>query len=368
MAKLSMRPKSIRLHLTNVTGMGATQLMQSLLPSLERSSRADITMIYLPDHGILSSYTPEKQSISLTQYRRILPNALSRMLECTLLSSKFSGDSPLIVFGDLPLYGVFDQIIFVQNSHLLVPKKFQLSMDWLKFAIARKIFQINSRFARAFIVQTNFMYDELLKSYPGIVNKLHIIPQPVPTWLLGNAPPSIRCFDLIESGLRLIYPAANYPHKNHKLLTEVDPKKADDWPVRSLKITLDSKDNPAPKIGWIDCVGLLDSRQMVQMYCEADALLFLSTNESYGFPLIEAMYMELAIICPDLPYARAMCGNGAIYFDPLSIHSLQNAVYELQSKLQGGWRPDWSKQLKEMPQSWDEVGETMINVAIGVNT
>ena len=35
-----------------------------------------------------------------------------------------------------------------------------------------------------------------------------------------------------------------------------------------------------------------------------DALLFLSTDESYGFPLIEAMFVGLPIICPDLPYAR----------------------------------------------------------------
>ena len=50
---------------------------------------------------------------------------------------------------------------------------------------------------------------------------------------------------------------------------------------------------------------------------DADALLFLSEKD-FGFPLIEAMYLGLPIVCPDLPFARALW-NDAIYFDPNDI-------------------------------------------------
>ena len=46
----------LRLHLTNVTGSGATKLLMSLLPSLERHSSVQISEIHLPDKGILSNY------------------------------------------------------------------------------------------------------------------------------------------------------------------------------------------------------------------------------------------------------------------------------------------------------------------------
>lgn len=102
---------------------------------------------------------------------------------------------------------------------------------------------------------------------------------------------------------------------------------------------------------------------MIAAYQNSHGVVFLSTKESLGFPLIEAMYLGLPIVCPDLPYARALCTNGAIYFDPASIQSLKNAVSELYSRLQNGWLPDWSQQLQRFPKSWDHVATAMAKVA-----
>ena len=104
---------------------------------------------------------------------------------------------------------------------------------------------------------------------------------------------------------------------------------------------------------------------MIQAYCEVDGLLFLSTDESYGFPLVEAMFMGLPIVCPDLPYAHALCADGAIYFDPLSIDSLRNAVEILHVRLSDGWWPDWTAQLSAIPKDWNVVAHALIAVACG---
>ena len=48
--------KSLSLHLTNVTGVGSTQLLQALMPALERNSYVNISEIHLPDKGYLSNY------------------------------------------------------------------------------------------------------------------------------------------------------------------------------------------------------------------------------------------------------------------------------------------------------------------------
>jgi glycosyltransferase involved in cell wall biosynthesis len=102
---------------------------------------------------------------------------------------------------------------------------------------------------------------------------------------------------------------------------------------------------------------------MVQAYSDVDALLFLSKQESYGFPLVEAMFVGLPVVCPDLPYARALCGDQAFYFDPDSPRSLQDALKELKHKLDFGWWPCWSKQMENIPKDWETVARRMLSIA-----
>lgn len=356
-----MRP-TLRLHLTNVYGTGASQLLLSLLPALERNSGVQITEMYLPDRGSLAAYQTSPESGLSKRYFRHLPNALSRVLECLIFSSHFEGDTPLLVLGDLPLRCRTPQVVFVQTPHLLRPGRYTLSFDALKYWISRQVFRLNARFVDSFIVQTVVMQAALAASYPEIADKIKVIAQPVPNWLL-DAPSrssNLRC--TLGGGLRLFYPAAGYPHKNHRMLTGIKPELGLSWPVESLKLTLPVENHPAPKVPWIQCVGFLSPQQMIQSYGEADGLLFLSTDESYGFPLVEAMFMGLPIVCPDLPYAHALCLDGAIYFNPLSIDSLHNAIESLHTRLLAGWWPDWSAQLDTIPKNWDVVADAMIAV------
>jgi glycosyltransferase involved in cell wall biosynthesis len=355
--------QNLRLHLTNVAGAGATQLLKSLLPALEKNSYVNITEIHLPDRGSLSSYKKAGETMMSKHYRRYLPNALSRLLECVVFAFRFNGSIPLLVLGDLPLRCNAPQTVFVQTAHLLIPKKFNWTLDGIKFAISRLIFRFNAKYADAVIVQTNLMKVALAASYPSIANRIYVIAQPVPVWLLQTASRRSRLFGKSGMALSLIYPAAGYPHKNHRLLASIKSEYCSSWPVENLKLTLPLEHHPALNVPWIQCVGFLSPTEMIQAYSEVDGMLFLSTDESYGFPLVEAMFMGLPIICPDLPYAHALCMDEAIYFDPLSVDSLHNAIDTLYSRLSVGWWPSWTEQLKSIPKDWSVVADAMIKVA-----
>jgi len=356
--------KTLRLYLTNVTGIGSTQLLQSLLPALERHSGVHISEIHLPDKGHLSNYNKFTNSAQCKHYSRLLPNALSRVIECLFFSRNLSGDTPLLVLGDIPLNCRAPQSVFVQNPHLLIPLSINWSFDGLKFAIMRLLFRLNARYVHSFIVQTSVMQSELAVSYPEIANKIHVIAQPVPIWLLEIKKKNDGAHSSIQSmGLKLIYPAANYTHKNHRLLASIKPELGLKWPVEYLKITLHRENHPAPEVSWIKCVGILSAQEMIQAYLDVDGLLFLSTDESYGFPLVEAMFMGIPVVCPNLPYAHELCSDGAIYFDPNSISSLHEALEKLKRYLLDGWWPNWTKQLRELPKNWDVVADSMITVS-----
>ncbi|NVZ21662.1 glycosyltransferase [Pseudomonas costantinii] len=358
-----MSQNSVRLHLTNIAGMGAVQLLKSLLPALEQSKRVRIVEAYLPDSGDLSTYQSEDKSIKMSRYRRHLPNALSRLVECLFLGGRFSGELPLLVMGDLPIRCKTRQTVFVQTPHLLRPARFSWRIAGLKSALLRWVFRSNIQYAHAFIVQTTLMRDALIESYPSLQSRVHVVPQPVPAWLLNSGLQRTARAETASEFLHLIYPAAGYPHKNHKLLAAIDDGDVTQWPIASLDITLDENSNPAPDIPWLRCQGVFSSQQMLDAYNRVDALLFLSTHESYGFPLVEAMFTGLPIICPDLPYARVLCGEGAIYFHVDNADSLKNAVNELHRRLSAGYWPDWSEQLKAIPRDWETVATNMLDIA-----
>jgi glycosyltransferase involved in cell wall biosynthesis len=103
---------------------------------------------------------------------------------------------------------------------------------------------------------------------------------------------------------------------------------------------------------------------MIHAYGGVDGILFLSKRESFGFPLVEAMFLGLPVVCPDLPYARTICGDQGIYFDPDSIGSLQAALTKLKKLLSDNWKPDWSGQLRGIPKDWDGVASKILDLAI----
>lgn len=356
-------PSSLRIHLTNISGAGATQLVRSLLPALEQDAATTLTQLYLPDHGALAGYQPSGEQTRTMTYRRKFPNALSRVLECTVLAGQFNGDEPLLVLGDLPLRCKAPQTVLVHTPNLLKPTTRKWTAVGLKYALSRLLFRLNAKHAQAYIVQTAWMRDALASTYPAIAGRIHIIAQPVPAWLLAaNLQPRTHRGN-INPKLKLIYPSAWYPHKNHRLLADIGAKDAADWPVDMLQLTIPQDKNPAPAINWVKCTDFLVPEAMIGAYQSADGMIFLSTDESYGFPLVEAMFVGLPIVCPDLPYARVLCGNGAIYFDPGSAESLRKAILTLAMRLAEGWWPDWSQPLRLIPKDWASIAHQMTTLA-----
>ena len=60
------------------------------------------------------------------------------------------------------------------------------------------------------------------------------------------------------------------------------------------------------------------------------ALLSTSMTESYSLSLVEAMAWSCPIICVDRPYARDLCDNAALFYEPGDIASIVSWVNELR--------------------------------------
>ena len=350
----------LTIHATNVTGLGACQVVVSFLEAIESlQTHYDRIDCYVPEEGPVAEYVPKADKLKILPFRRIGPNALSRVMECIAPSLFFEIGEHLIVLGDVPLRTRRRQLVLVHQPHLQYPRVNHRVGDTAIFRIMRVLTKFNAPYVDCVIAQTGAMAAGLQESYEDWANRdcIKVIGQPPPSWFTLSR--SVSSLQQSPRGLRLFYPAAGYPHKNHSIfegLLALDLKGL----IDRLALTVPkNRFDSGPK--WLSCVGRLSNADCLSEYEKADALIFPSVLESYGLPLVEAMVMGIPVIAADLPYARVLCGDEGIYFNPDSSESLVEACKELKSKLVDGWRPDWSSSLDTMPKTWKAVAQGFLN-------
>lgn len=77
--------------------------------------------------------------------------------------------------------------------------------------------------------------------------------------------------------------------------------------------------------------GILPNEAIVPLIRSADLFVFPSLVESFPQPLAEALSCGAVMVAADRPYAREICGEAAVYFDPHRAEDLANKVADLLS-------------------------------------
>ncbi|SFR84188.1 Glycosyltransferase involved in cell wall bisynthesis [Agromyces sp. CF514] len=73
----------------------------------------------------------------------------------------------------------------------------------------------------------------------------------------------------------------------------------------------------AVRQGVVRFLGRIDDGELAWLYAHADGLLFLSLDEGFGMPTLEAQAFGAPILASDIPVFREILGDsGAVYVDP----------------------------------------------------
>lgn len=72
--------------------------------------------------------------------------------------------------------------------------------------------------------------------------------------------------------------------------------------------------------------GRLSDEEVAGLYRGAGALVFPSRYEGFGIPPLEAMTQGCPVVASDIPAVREVCGNAALYVDPLDATAIADAV------------------------------------------
>ncbi len=132
-----------------------------------------------------------------------------------------------------------------------------------------------------------------------------------------------------------LYVASGEPHKNHRKLILAWRHLAEEQIFPTLLLTLDQADWGS-LIDWVNQeseqhqlkitnMGSFKHEQMESIYDRARALIYPSTLESFGIPLVEARQTGLQVVASELDFVRDVLDPDET-FDPDSSISIARAV------------------------------------------
>lgn len=126
---------------------------------------------------------------------------------------------------------------------------------------------------------------------------------------------------------QLFYPSSNTLVKRDNLAVEAIEKYHKQNNRVGLVITSGSAVIES-KIG-VSVLNWLSREEVSSQLSICDALLFTSESETLGLPLLESLFFEKPAVLPDLPYARDIYGDAAVYFRNGNANEVAMAVNEL---------------------------------------
>lgn len=307
------------IHAPNVHQGGGRTLLMSVLEAAGGSpctaildTRLDLPLILPSDVVVI----------------RVPPTLLGRLFGEWRLKQLANAGDVVLCFGNLPpLFHISGRVrVFLQNRYLFGRRDFA-TFGWrarLRLQIERCWLYFRLKNTMQVFVQTPTMARELEVETGIQACVLPFLPVAAPF----ESRPELKRFDFI-------YVATGEPHKNHRNLIEAWKLLAKEGLYPSLCLTLDyQKDRRL--LSWVELqvrtdrlrienVGLRSREDLDQHYRESGALIYPSTLESLGLPLLEGAAAGLPILAAELDYVRDV-SVPAQTFDPGSPISIARAV------------------------------------------
>ena len=317
---------SFVLYAPNVHTGGGFILLRALLASWPASMPLTA---YLDKRAQLRLGYP--QSVRVHWVAAVVSSRLNADL--SLRKTVGASDTVLCFNGLPPLFSNKAKIIvFLQNRLYLapsLPSGYRLKTR-LRLSVERFVSRVFRHRVAEYIVQTPSMQRAVLQWY-GERDVGSLVVRVLPFISAPHSQPKFNDVGLVWD---FVYVADGEAHKNHSTLFAAWALLAQEGLHPSLALTLSVRDMTlkhelAVLINQgglqITDLGNMSHENVLALYVTARAMIFPSTSESFGLPLIEASHAGLPILASELDYVRDVC-SPVQTFDPSSAVSIARAV------------------------------------------
>jgi glycosyltransferase involved in cell wall biosynthesis len=188
-------------------------------------------------------------------------------------------------------------------------------------ALKRVWFHSCLRRAERIVVQTE-RTAEKMRAYAA-AKKIALAPLNVVAPLPLALPVVMPVGAMRRFAFQFFYPASDFAHKRVELaVSAIKLAHARDARI-GLVVTSDAEVSDGPMI---QRIGRITHAQALAELAASDALLFTSSQETLGLPLLEAMALGKPAVLPTLDYARAIYAEVGVYFEDASAEGVAEAI------------------------------------------
>lgn len=90
----------------------------------------------------------------------------------------------------------------------------------------------------------------------------------------------------------------------------------------------------AVRRGSVRFLGFIDDDELAWLYRNASALLFLTRDEGFGLPALEAVHFGAPVVVSDLPVFREILGERATFANPVDTTAIARAIREVPRRVE----------------------------------
>ena len=267
------------------------------------------------------------------------------------------------------------QVLSVNNAYQTCSWELTRHHPGNRFHVAalRWFFRKSLRVSDGVIVQTPAM-GECVKMISGAPELLEISPKAVENAEdVVNKPLPAEVLRQFESGPKkqactFLYVGTYFPHKNHKTLIKAFDILASEGANIRAVFTLGRAEAAALgggkagrliESGYLLPVGWTEKASLKALYEACDACLMPCILESLSSAHLEAMQWGRPQIVSDLPYARDLCGDAAVYAAALDPADWAQKIKKLAAdeSLRKNLIAAGRERMKLYPRTWAEAAE-----------
>lgn len=333
--------KKVLLNLSNLSKGGGIQVGLSIIDSYH-TSRKDIDFIVVCSKSVyellnISTYDDSFTFIELDIQGSNLISQINGITKLKRIEKHYKPYGVITVFGPTFYRPKCLHLVGFAQGHLIdndspfwritdLKTKFLFT---LKKYVYKKVFLST---ADLFHVESHFAKNKLAK-YLHIKESRIVVANNYPHLMFNNELFMKKDKESDEDNFIISTISAYYPHKNLEIINKIVKIIEQDGNTSSIKfiLTIDnvSFNKHFKKSSLIKNIGSVHGYDLLNLYSKTSALFLPSLLEIFPGNYLEAMKIRVPIITSNLDYAKNICDEAALYFNPLDEFSALNCIYKL---------------------------------------